>query len=471
MSVYTIPSQFRRELELVSKNAEMDVASFSSMLSSPVNLSEMWPNPSWLIMVFVFIAVLRILKVFSFPEKPEVIYVDKSSEKHQAVGEVLAKCSILNEIYNPPLLWGRNGHFQTAAYGLIGHASLGRTFDSRRIIKLPDGSSVIVDIFEPVVSHSTGKDYTLALCPGIANSSESNYIRTCVHYAQQNGYRCVVLNHLGALSDINLTSSRIFSYGGIEELNAMMLHISELYPNTRFISVGFSMGANITSRFLHYADQNLLDKIVIGLSVCQGYCAKTSASINLDWENGRRAYNYVITENMKRLLRRNYDMAVAPFSKARLIDEQVGYLHLNVKVVHKCAEKNISGVQRCTVSFSERLWCATSILAFDESYSRRVFGYSSLASFYEECSCLPLLHKITVPMVFVNALDDPLIPKQLWEPVKELVQGNPQFGFVLTKHGGHLGFLEGASVAPNSVTWLDRFIVQLSNAAVDIYES
>lgn len=57
------------------------------------------------------------------------------------------------------------------------------------------------------------EDYTLALCPGIANSSESNYIRTCVHYAQEKGYRCAVLNHLGALPDIALTSPRIFSYG------------------------------------------------------------------------------------------------------------------------------------------------------------------------------------------------------------------------------------------------------------------
>jgi len=54
---------------------------------------------------------------------------------------------------------------------------------------------------------------TLLVCPGIANSSESVYIRTFVYHAQQNGFRVAVLNHLGALDDIILTSPRIYTYG------------------------------------------------------------------------------------------------------------------------------------------------------------------------------------------------------------------------------------------------------------------
>ena len=116
-------------------------------------------------------------------------------------------------------------------------------------------------------------DFTLALCPGIANSSESNYIRTLVHYAQEHGYRCAVLNHLGALKDIQLTSNHIFSYGGTDELEAMMNKLFEIYPLTKFINVGFSMGANVTTRYLAKVDHEKRSKILIGLSVCQGYCA------------------------------------------------------------------------------------------------------------------------------------------------------------------------------------------------------
>lgn len=56
-------------------------------------------------------------------------------------------------------------------------------------------------------------DITVAICPGIGNSSESVYIRTFVHYAQCHGYRCAVLNHIGALNSVQVTASRIFTYG------------------------------------------------------------------------------------------------------------------------------------------------------------------------------------------------------------------------------------------------------------------
>jgi len=36
--------------------------------------------------------------------------------------------------------------------------------------------------------------------------------------------------------------------------------------------------------------------------------------------------------------------------------------------------------------------------------------------------------------------------------------------FAVTRHGGHLGYFEGGLVLPNSVTWLDRIVVEFSNA-------
>lgn len=56
-------------------------------------------------------------------------------------------------------------------------------------------------------------DVTVAICPGIGNTSETVYIRTFVHLAQSMGYRCAVMNHIGALPSVEVTSSRIFSYG------------------------------------------------------------------------------------------------------------------------------------------------------------------------------------------------------------------------------------------------------------------
>lgn len=57
------------------------------------------------------------------------------------------------------------------------------------------------------------EDITVVIVPGICNSSESDYIRTFVNYTQNQGYRCAVLNHVGALHNVPVTAARIFTYG------------------------------------------------------------------------------------------------------------------------------------------------------------------------------------------------------------------------------------------------------------------
>lgn len=64
-----------------------------------------------------------------------------------------------------------------------------------------------------IITHTQTDDVTVAICPGIGNTSETVYIRTFVHLAQSMGYRVAALNHIGALPSVEVTSSRIFSYG------------------------------------------------------------------------------------------------------------------------------------------------------------------------------------------------------------------------------------------------------------------
>lgn len=54
----------------------------------------------------------------------------------------------------------------------------------------------------------------------------------------------------------------------------MVWHLLELYPKTRFISIGFGLGANITTHFLASVPEDKLDRFLVGLSVCQGYDAE-----------------------------------------------------------------------------------------------------------------------------------------------------------------------------------------------------
>jgi abhydrolase domain-containing protein 2 len=115
--------------------------------------------------------------------------------------------------YRPTRLWGFSGHIQTILQSLIGRVKCPLPLGERIYITMSDASTLTYDLYQPIASNYD-EDITVAICPGVGNSSESVYIRTFVHYAQCHGYRMAVLNHIGVISSINVTSPRIFTYGG-----------------------------------------------------------------------------------------------------------------------------------------------------------------------------------------------------------------------------------------------------------------
>lgn len=43
----------------------------------------------------------------------------------------------------------------------------------------------------------------------------------------------------------------------------------------------------------------------------------------------------------------------------------------------------------------------------------RIAGYESINELYQQSSCSKYLENITIPVVFINAQDDPIIPEPL----------------------------------------------------------
>lgn len=56
-------------------------------------------------------------------------------------------------------------------------------------------------------------------------------------------------------------------------MHAMLKVLSNTYSSTHFIVVGFSMGANIVTRCLSEVEDPIASRVLLGISVCQGYSA------------------------------------------------------------------------------------------------------------------------------------------------------------------------------------------------------
>lgn len=53
----------------------------------------------------------------------------------------------------------------------------------------------------------------------------------------------------------------------------MMTNLEKRYPNTTIVSVGFSLGGNIVTKYMGEHASNLPNNIIGGISICQGYNA------------------------------------------------------------------------------------------------------------------------------------------------------------------------------------------------------
>jgi len=92
------------------------------------------------------------------------------------------------------------------------------------------------------------------------------------------------------------------------------------------------------------------------------------------------------------------------------------------------------------------------VFDFDDRFTSKAFGFGDAPNYYATQSALRFLDGIGIPVLMVQAKDDPLIPFSIFE--SDAVSRNPWIQLVTPEHGGHLGFI--ARRRPRF--WLDPLI-------------
>lgn len=109
----------------------------------------------------------------------------------------------------------------------------------------------------------------------------------------------------------------------------------------------------------------------------------------LTWQNFRRFYLYIMTENMKSIILRHRKV---------LLSE-------DVKAKHRLVEHEIIS--------------AATLPELDDAYTRKVLNFQSITELYTWSSSLNYFNNIKTSMIFINAKDDPIVPEPLLQPVKD----------------------------------------------------
>ena len=68
-------------------------------------------------------------------------------------------------------------------------------------------------------------------------------------------------------------------------------------------------------------------------------------------------------------------------------------------------------------------------------------GYKTVREYYDDVSCVHHLHNITIPVFCLQALDDPVVTRDVI-PYDDIVR-NPNMLLAVTRTGGHVGWYTG----------------------------
>lgn len=363
--------------------------------------------------------IVRLRSLIMFVVGHILYHFVKSSKNPELLGQgklkqILEECStVLTDTYYPTP-WCLGPHLHTVFRVLFQHVPKLRL--EREYITTPDGGQFALDWLINKGPDDLDKPIVLVV-PGITGGSHNNYVRHLMLNGHSNKCRTLVFNNRGCASSTLLTP-RMYSGSNTEDLSLAVRTLTERYANAPIIIVAVSLGGMITT---HYVTSSEASKSNV----------KAACIVSSPW-NSFGTYES-INKPVNHILYQRYLLA-----KLKTIVSNHKHLYQNKRLPF-----NYRHIMK-----AETLW------EWDDRFTSKMFGFKDWKEYYSDGHSFKKLPYVEIPMLIINAEDDPLSPLD-YLPFSE-VQENPNLAMILTKTGGHIGFLEGW--LPRGPTWLNRAV-------------
>ena len=315
-----------------------------------------------------------------------------------------------------PTIPFRNGHFNTMYRPLF---MKDKASFSRKRIKTWDN-----DFFDLDFS-LVGSETLVLLIHGLEGSSESKYMLSNTNHLNNKGLDTVCLNLRGCSGEDNLLLATYHS-GKTEDVNFVVNYLLEHYNYKNIVIVGFSLGGNLTLKYLGEKGDDLSPIIKGGIAT----------SVPVDIASAEK--------EMDKLKNKLYMEVFFKTMKNKVLEK-----------AHKFPEYKLD---------KDKLFKATKFKHLEYLYTVPVFGFDSPEDYWEKASSKPYLSKIKRPTLLINAKDDTFLSQECY-PFEE-AQDSEFFFLEATKYGGHCGFM--TSFKPQENTWLEHRISRFIKENIEI---
>ncbi|TGK19213.1 alpha/beta fold hydrolase [Leptospira fluminis] len=252
----------------------------------------------------------------------------------------------------------------------------------------------------------------IVMLHGMEGDSESPYLVSLAQGALNRGYGSIRVNLRNCGRGRGFAKHSYYA-GQSEDLEDVLDYVRESVCSKVFVS-GFSLSANLILKFF-----------------------------------GERTDRQA----------RGFSAVSPPFDLAKncaFIDSARGRFYRE-HFLNSFRRKIKEGVVQLTPEIGVNLANVRSFFDFDDLITAPTFGYRSALDYYKINSCKDYISSIRHPGILVHAEDDPVVPLFEWDSVPW--EKLPHLKVLLTKKGGHVGFVADSSPEVPDGHWVTKILL------------
>lgn len=306
-----------------------------------------------------------------------------------------------------------NGHLQTLVPGI--RRRVPGVHYQRERIATPDDDFLDLDWIQK------GHRRLVVLTHGLEGDSERQYVRGMARYFGQHGWDVLAWNCRSCSGEMNL-AFRMYHHGDTEDIQTVVSHALENKSYDELALIGFSMGGNITMKYLGVLGEKAPPQIRAAVAFSSPCDIAAGADVLDRWDN---------TLYRVRFLR----------ALSRKIQVK------NERFPGKINLEKLKDVRR---------W-----RDFDEWFSAPLCGFGSASEFHEQASAKNFVAGIRVPTLLISALNDPILTPACF-PV-DIAREHPFFHLEMPAAGGHCGF---QARGDDQVAWSERRALEFVESVI-----
>jgi predicted alpha/beta-fold hydrolase len=285
---------------------------------------------------------------------------------------------------------------------------------------------------------------TVIVCHGLAGGSSEHYVKNTIFALSQPpfNFRCVVFNARGC-GGTELLSPQLYCGAYTEDLRQVVIELHARLPNAPLLAVGFSLGANILTKFL--GEEGLAGRLA-------PFNAAIAVANPFDFLHGarhldsniiqRNLYSRTLASNLIRLFKTHMHVLDRDGSRQRQMNSSSPQTvsfdaseEMDVPAEDGPLLASTPPLPRSEQWDLKEVFNSPTLREFDKRLTRIVFGYATVDDYYRDASSARFVKFIHTPTLFINALDDPISSPQAI-PYDEC-SVNPFVTLLTTPTGGH----------------------------------